>query len=110
MITVNIDYNDDDIIGFVVKGHADYGEHGEDILCAAVSAIVQTTVFGLIKYLQVDVDYKVEDGLLSCYLDCDLASNNEVKAILETMLIGLEETTESYPEYIKIIKGGGSNV
>jgi len=110
MITVNVDYNNDDIIGFVVKGHADYGEHGEDILCAAVSAIVQTAIFGLIKHLQLDVDYKVKDGWLSCYLISDLASDCKVKAVLETMLIGLEETMESYPEYINIIKGGGSNV
>ena len=30
-----------------VKGHAMYGAHGRDIVCAGVSAILQTAVLGL---------------------------------------------------------------
>jgi uncharacterized protein YsxB (DUF464 family) len=29
------------------KGHANYAEHGKDIVCSAVSAIMQTTIMGL---------------------------------------------------------------
>lgn len=28
-------------------GHSNYAEHGKDIVCAAVSAIMQTTLLGL---------------------------------------------------------------
>jgi uncharacterized protein YsxB (DUF464 family) len=30
-----------------VQGHADFRKRGRDIVCAAVSALVQTTLFGL---------------------------------------------------------------
>lgn len=30
-----------------VDGHANYGAHGSDIVCAGVSAILQTAVLGL---------------------------------------------------------------
>jgi len=32
-----------------VKGHANYGEFGKDIVCAGVSAIVQTALLGLVE-------------------------------------------------------------
>lgn len=30
-----------------MKGHAGYAEHGQDIVCASVSAIIQTALLGL---------------------------------------------------------------
>ena len=54
--------------GFGCSGHADFGEHGEDIVCAAVSAIAQTTVLGLMRHLDVPVDVKQKPGLLECRL------------------------------------------
>lgn len=32
-----------------IDGHADYAESGKDIVCAAVSAVLQTTQIGLIQ-------------------------------------------------------------
>ena len=31
-------------VGFSIKGHAGYAEHGQDIICAAVSVLAQNTV------------------------------------------------------------------
>lgn len=35
-----------------IDGHAGYAEYGNDIVCAAVSAILQTAQLGLIKLAQ----------------------------------------------------------
>ncbi|MFY9272078.1 MAG: ribosomal-processing cysteine protease Prp, partial [Thermacetogeniaceae bacterium] len=39
--------------GFIVEGHAGYAPAGEDIVCAGVSALVQTAVAGLKHFLTV---------------------------------------------------------
>lgn len=46
MIRVNAKLESGDII-IDVKGHSGYAPHGQDIVCAAVSAILQTAVLGL---------------------------------------------------------------
>ena len=37
------------LVGFEAKGHSGYAEAGEDIVCAAVSAVMQTAVIGILK-------------------------------------------------------------
>ncbi|WP_027338579.1 ribosomal-processing cysteine protease Prp [Halonatronum saccharophilum] len=101
--------NYNNIIHFSGDGHAEYANSGEDIVCAAVSAILQTAVFGLLSYLEVDLNIEVKDGWLYCDLDSKVAKDLRVKAILETMLIGLKETEKTYGEYLNIIEGGGKN-
>ena len=52
--------------GFDCRGHADYAEAGEDIVCAAVSALTQGTLNGLLNVLKAPVAYKIneKDGVL----------------------------------------------
>ena len=103
MITISIERDQQgNIVSFSGAGHAEYAPVGEDIICAAISAILQTAVFGLTNYLELDPEIKVEDGWLSCQLDSKVAQEIEVKAILETMLAGLKETEDSYSQYVKI--------
>ena len=40
MIKVDLIYNGDLICGFTMKGHANTADYGNDLVCAAVSAIV----------------------------------------------------------------------
>lgn len=103
MITVTVNQDEQgNIIGFSASGHAQYGPEGEDIICAAVSAILQTAVFGLVDYLDLDPEVSTENGWLSCQLDAKLAQDTEVKAVLETMLVGLKKTEEAYSDYLII--------
>lgn len=46
MIKVYISQKEGDI-SIDVVGHAEYDEYGKDIVCAGVSAIVQTAILGL---------------------------------------------------------------
>ncbi|KXS43936.1 MAG: hypothetical protein AWU54_881 [Candidatus Frackibacter sp. T328-2] len=112
MITVTIKRNQvDRIVAFNAKGHAEYDEHGHDIVCAAVSAILQTAIFGLTENLSLDVEVKTDDGWLDCNL-AEYASKKEVGLILEVMVTGLQKTEESYPDNLKIQEAeeeGGRN-
>lgn len=92
---------DNEIISFAVKGHAGYAPHGEDIVCAAVSALVQTTVLGIAENIGLEPEVTVKDG----YLDCKLPAMNEkekelVYLLVEVMLTGLKEIKKQYPKYL----------
>ena len=39
--------NSDILVGFIIKGHAGFADHGEDIVCAGASAIAQSALLGL---------------------------------------------------------------
>ncbi len=83
-----------------VKGHAGLGDKGTDIVCAAVSALTQTALLGLGKYLNCPLAYDAKEGALSFTLTG--APDVRTDAILETMLLGLSEIAGSYPKTLKI--------
>ncbi len=93
-----------DIIGFEVSGHSGYAEIGKDIVCAAVSAIVQTAVLGLVDVVGIEVVYHQRSGKVRCSLPEGLSEDLRGKAniVLETMLCGLKSIQEGYGPYIKV--------
>mgnify|MGYP006308355209 CR=1 FL=1 len=49
-----------------------------------------------------------EDGWLSCDLN-EIKNTEEVNAILETMVVGLEKTVDSYSDRLRLTEGGKNN-
>lgn len=94
------------ITGFEIAGHTDFGEKGSDIVCSAVSAIAQTVVIGLHETLLLEAQVHKEDGKLSCMLPTLLAKQARVNAsiLFETMLLGLKNIAEQYPEHVRIME------
>ena len=109
MINIKINRLEGNIVSFSADGHAEYAPQGQDIICAAISAILQTAAFGLMDYLELNPEISTNDGWLSCKLKQDTAKDKEVQAILETMVAGLKATVKEYPNHIKINEGGGNN-
>lgn len=101
MIKVQIFRNAEGAItGFSVTGHANAGPHGQDIVCAAVSVLAQTAVLGLEGHLR--REFKVEQ--VSGKLNFELIDRpDELSgAILETMVIGLTDIAQNYPQSVRI--------
>lgn len=46
MVNIKYSANAGEVV-LTIKGHANYAEHGQDIVCAGVSAIIQTAILGL---------------------------------------------------------------
>ena len=63
MIKVTTLYDKDTLKGFKIIGHADYGEHGKDIVCAAVSMLAYTTVNSLDSY-NYEVDFSDDEEIM----------------------------------------------
>ncbi|MFH1563427.1 MAG: ribosomal-processing cysteine protease Prp [Nitrospirota bacterium] len=98
------------IVQFEATGHADFAKLGEDIVCAAVSSLLQTTLLGLQEYLKINLEINKEKGNLkvrikeipqqSLQIEACLVAT---EAILETMVLGLKAIEKEYKEYMKLI-------
>lgn len=106
MVTVAIYRVQGRITGYNIRGHAGYRPRGEDIVCAAVSMLAQTTVLGLARYIN-GLAYNVdESGVLRCSLPEGLNETQLIQAdaILETMTAGLRNLQRDYSQYIRVFK------
>lgn len=92
------------LTGFMVTGHSGAGPHGEDIVCAAVSALSVTAVNGLEKVAGIDVSPRVCDGFLYIRLPGYLSKKrkHDAKIILRTARLGLRQIANQYPRYVTI--------
>jgi uncharacterized protein YsxB (DUF464 family) len=96
MIKVKIWRDGGRITACEVTGHAGAGEKGKDIVCAAVSALAETALLGLVRYVGVRLDYKVVRRPAMLAFALEGAPNDKTDAILETMLLGLAEIARTY--------------
>ncbi|MGI6773295.1 MAG: ribosomal-processing cysteine protease Prp [Acutalibacteraceae bacterium] len=86
-----------DVIGFSVKGHADQAEHGQDIVCAAVSSAVYMAANTVTDVFKAEADIEVDDGLFTLKLKKpDESSVN----VLKGLKLHIEALQEQYPSYI----------
>lgn len=94
---------DSSIKGFVINGHAGYANQGEDIVCAAVSAISYTLV-GALMNLVGDCQYNEEDGYMCVYkpIVIDKSKQETAQTILKSMYIGYKQIEHSYREFVKV--------
>ncbi|HOB09965.1 MAG: ribosomal-processing cysteine protease Prp [Limnochordia bacterium] len=95
----------EDIVGFAAAGHTGYAPHGEDIVCAAVSALTQTAVIGLCEVLGVAADVEIKDGFLQCFLPQELPEplRRQSQLILQVMCAGLRAVFQEYgAKYLEI--------
>lgn len=99
--------NQNNISKYIVRGHADYGEDGSDIVCSAVSVLAQTAIISIIENCDIDeksIDYTIDDG----YLEFNLPKNiDEIKLeksqiVLKTFEVGIKSIIESYPKHVTL--------
>ena len=50
------------IVNIMVKGHSDFGEYGQDIVCAAVSVYLTNTINTLTELVKVEDNLEYEIG------------------------------------------------
>ncbi|MCX4363849.1 MAG: ribosomal-processing cysteine protease Prp [Clostridia bacterium] len=106
MTKVIVTRQQDSIVGIECDGHTGYGTEGEDIVCSALSSIVQTAVLGLFRVAGVNVEFKTDDkrGYLKAVLpkDLDSATRHDCDVILNTMLLGIMDLHEGFSDFIEL--------
>lgn len=96
MIEINVSPN-----SLIVKGHSEYADRGNDIVCAGVSALTQAAILGL-RHYDVDMDVSMSHGGMTVQIN---KNEDIVKPIFTAMVAGLKEIAKQYPENVRL-KGG----
>lgn len=101
---------DGTISGFRVRGHSGLAPRGADVVCAGVSALVQTAALGLQERLGVAADITAADGEFACRLELDLRPELALRAqdVLETMCLGLREIAAQSPRQVRLREEAGA--
>jgi hypothetical protein len=104
MIKIRIKRNAGKVARVTVSGHAGSAPKGEDLICAAVSALAQSYLFSLQRLLKIQVGTDVTEGYLSLTLPTNLPERTADDATLlaESMLIGMDEINRSYPGFLEV--------
>ena len=84
----------------IIKDHANFAEKGQDIVCAAISAITNGTVNFLQLHYKNDCQVFYLPAEISIYPQND---SSECQLCLSLMLYQLENIANSYPDYLKIV-------
>jgi uncharacterized protein YsxB (DUF464 family) len=85
----------------IIQGHAGYAEKGQDIVCAAISAITNGTINFLQKYYPADCRIVCFPSQISIYL---LTEHSDCQLSLKLMLYQLKNVANAFPNYLEIKK------
>ncbi len=82
-----------------IKGHAMYDDYGKDIVCAALSSIVITSINGILSIDDKAIKYNKADGSIEIDI---LKHTKEVDALISNMINLLKELNSQYKKNIQI--------
>ena len=97
---------EDRITGFSISGHSGYAEAGQDIVCAAISAVVTMAEATINEVCGAKAKVRVKDAdariTLTLPSSCD--EEDTVQAVLAGMMLTLISFAEDYPDYIEVLE------
>lgn len=97
MIKISIKYEENKIKEVLIKGHALYDDYGKDIVCAAVSSIVITTVNAILSINKDSITFD-ESVVIKVIKDDEITGK-----LLINMINLLKELEHDYPNNIKFL-------
>ena len=96
----------DRITGFSVSGHSGYAARGEDIVCAAITALVtmaEATINDVCG-AKAKVRVKDEQARVTLMLPAPCDEEDAVQAVLAGMMLTLINMRDDYPDYIEVLE------
>lgn len=106
MTKISIFRENGKITKVVCDGHVNYKQKGEDIVCSALSSIVQTAVLGILNIVAININLKRDEkkGFLSFSIPKNLSKDkrHDVDVILNTMLCGINDLHENFSDFISL--------
>lgn len=99
MIKVKVEKQNAKYKKITILGHAMYDDYGKDIVCAAASSIVTTTVNGILSLDKGSLSYMVSKKGVSI----DIKSTDTTTQILINNMVSLlKELEKNYKENIEV--------
>ena len=99
MIKVKIGHASNNQVNFIeVTGHANSAPYGQDLICAAVSAILTGGFNNLVNVNNYEI--KLDEGHAYFKSNAPLDAHDE--AVIETIICGLNTIQESNPKFVEV--------
>ena len=95
MINITVKKRKGSYLDFLSKGHAGYAEEGQDIVCAAVSALIITTVNSLERFTEEQIEAEADEGYVSIHFKTN-PNTERGKLLMDSLILGLTEIEHSY--------------
>ena len=96
--------SDNQCIGFDAEGHSGYGVEGEDIVCAAISALVINTVNSIEQFTKDKFTLQVDQETAAIHFKLESSPSDDCLLLLNSLILGLTGMEdEQYTEFIDII-------
>lgn len=94
MITISRTSN-----GIKIRGHAEFAELGKDIVCAGISALVQTLIQSIEELTADSIQYDMQPGTVDIEFG-DLSE--EAQLLINSFFIGAEMIANDYPYNVQL--------
>ena len=97
--------------GFKETGHTGFGEEGDDVLCAALSAMTMLILNTLEVVMNCPVEYKIDEETADITMRCFSALPEHEKdekkrfaaaGVIEGYFVQLNDLTEEYYDYLDV--------
>lgn len=86
--------------GFTIKGHSGYAPIGQDIVCAAVSTLVQTFLVSVEEFTHDEIKSDMAAG--NAVIEYGNLSK-DAQLLLDSFFLGLKHIAEIYPAFVRVI-------
>jgi uncharacterized protein YsxB (DUF464 family) len=86
------------------RGHAGWAESGSDIVCAAVSAIIQAGWLGIEQVATVQLEVERDADHLSLRWPPDARDNDALVTIVRTVELSVEQLARQYPDHVRLAR------
>lgn len=87
-----------------ITGHAGYAPHGQDIVCAAVSALVQTFIASVEELTHDEIKaLRNEQGQIQTIQYRNLSAQGQV--LLDSFFVGVQMIADTFPDNVKVVHG-----
>ena len=83
-----------------VSGHANYAVSGSDIVCAGVTALVQTLIKSIEDLTEDKIEYEISPGR------ADVKYRNlskKSRTLVDSFFIGVSMIADEFPDYVRIM-------
>jgi uncharacterized protein YsxB (DUF464 family) len=92
------------IHSFEMTGHANFAEHGKDLVCAGASAVVFGSVNAIHKLTGItpEIIQHADGGYLKVVFHVAKENDSEYQLIIQAMIVSLQTIELDYGEHIQI--------
>ncbi|MBR2209381.1 MAG: ribosomal-processing cysteine protease Prp [Synergistaceae bacterium] len=102
MTDITLFYQGKKLIGIESKGHSDYAE-SNDVICAAVSVLMQSLVFGLSEIARVpNLFINMDDSVPLIKITWQKKQFEKVSLLVQTVAESLKIIAADNSDYVKI--------